>query len=277
MVAMTVNAQTSGSRCQGSGQNVSCRILLFVFLLLGCSLFFINGAKFHNLLDRSGAMKIQTGIHQASADALDEHDALFRSNLLKDLLKEVVSKGIHHGLTPKGESFVQDHSGSHGTFFVQSLLHKTATNLVTRETSDLTQQRVKRRTLRSRVQRGCSSIGLVIGSRSVLVAVGKSVEVVVSPIAAVLLVTSTTIVTLVSRVHSIVAPNGIHICILASLLHHHLRNHHHRSLTFHHSALDRRHASLSRNHLIEWFARKLDHLNRLKNLTSPIRCRNSHV
>mmetsp|Transcript_24607 Transcript_24607/g.37098 ORF Transcript_24607/g.37098 Transcript_24607/m.37098 type:complete len:436 (+) Transcript_24607:1012-2319(+) len=174
VIAMTVNTKTCGSRFEGIRQNLGSGVfLLLLFLrfvtvvillrsfLLGplsflLFLFFVfflvNGANFDNLLDGPRSMQVQTRIDQPSADTLDKGDPLIRSDTLQNLLKEIIPKGVHHGLSPKGQTLIQNGSGSSCSIFIESLLKETASHLITRKATNISKQRTEGRSLGRRVE-----------------------------------------------------------------------------------------------------------------------------
>mmetsp|Transcript_54735 Transcript_54735/g.116305 ORF Transcript_54735/g.116305 Transcript_54735/m.116305 type:complete len:212 (+) Transcript_54735:1246-1881(+) len=98
-------------------------LLLFALLL-------VHGAHLHNLLNAPGAVQVQAGVHQTRAHAADQGDSFLRGDPLQNLLEQVVPKGVHHGLSPERQAFVQDGRGRAGPILIQRLLEKTTAYLV---------------------------------------------------------------------------------------------------------------------------------------------------
>mmetsp|Transcript_14878 Transcript_14878/g.21124 ORF Transcript_14878/g.21124 Transcript_14878/m.21124 type:complete len:649 (-) Transcript_14878:710-2656(-) len=190
VITMTVDTKTCGSGFKGISQDLGSGVFLLLLflgfltvvillLLLGCLLLFlllvffvfflVDCANFDNLLDGPRTMQIQTRIDQPGANTLDKGDPLIRSNTLQNLLKEIVSKGVHHGLSPKGQTLIQNGSGGSCSIFIESLLEETTSHLITRETTNIPKQRTEGRSLGRRVEIGKGAIGTQINLISLIV------------------------------------------------------------------------------------------------------------
>mmetsp|Transcript_21369 Transcript_21369/g.46289 ORF Transcript_21369/g.46289 Transcript_21369/m.46289 type:complete len:265 (-) Transcript_21369:2064-2858(-) len=177
VVTMAINAKTSSRRFKRIRQNLCSRILLLalfglvlpiLFLLILLSVFLccsrsglsllpyllVHRTNFHNLLHRPRPVQVQTGIHEPRANTLDQDDTFFRSDAFQNLLEKVVAKGIDHGLRPEGEPFIEDGSCSRWAIFIKRLLEETASNLITRETTHVAQQRTEGWTMGRGIQVG---------------------------------------------------------------------------------------------------------------------------
>mmetsp|Transcript_45460 Transcript_45460/g.95418 ORF Transcript_45460/g.95418 Transcript_45460/m.95418 type:complete len:382 (-) Transcript_45460:1042-2187(-) len=99
-------------------------------------------------------MQVQAGIDQPCRHAAHEGDTFLGSDSLQNLLEEVVSEWINHGLGPEGETFIQDGCGGAGSIFIEGLLQQTTTNLIAGKAADIAQQGSEGRTLWAGVEHG---------------------------------------------------------------------------------------------------------------------------
>mmetsp|Transcript_8968 Transcript_8968/g.14812 ORF Transcript_8968/g.14812 Transcript_8968/m.14812 type:complete len:416 (-) Transcript_8968:851-2098(-) len=267
VIAMTIDTKTRCSGFKGIRQNLGSGVFLLllflrfvtVIVLFGSFLFgslllfllllifvflLVNGANFDNLLDGPRTMQVQTRVDQPSADTLHKGDPLIRSDTLQYLLEKIIAKGVHHSLSPKSQTLIQNGSGSSCPIFIESLLEETTSHLITRKATNIPQQRTKGRSLGRRIEVRKGAIGTQINGTSLIVLASSDIVQVVlglvvirtihiaillqiMPILIILTIrtatTSTSIIFLgiIGIPHSIVA--ALLLLLLRNRMHHHDR------------------------------------------------------
>lgn len=88
-------------------------------------------------------MLVQRNANKILGGILDEHGALFVVTELKQLLAEVVAKGIRHELNNVLVGLQPDHVNLLGVALLELLLEEAASMLVLAQTVDLTTKRLK--------------------------------------------------------------------------------------------------------------------------------------
>ncbi len=159
MIAMAVDAQSSGGRLESIREDLGGRFLPLVvppglvgavvalahltlaLQLVPTRLFnlLVHGAHLHYLLNGPRPMQVQARVDEARAHAAHERHPLRGRDTLQYLLEEVIAKGINHGLGPEGQSLVEDGGGRGRAILVESLLEETASHLIAGEATDVPQ------------------------------------------------------------------------------------------------------------------------------------------